>query len=249
MAPPPPGWAWQGDLERQQRALDTLASIASWSRRWIRTASNSQRRSLEVWFDDGRYRQQGGTVASDTAWTAAGGPYHITSTLTIGQRCDPDDRAWHICLLWRRASISLLRMAAVCLPKARGGIRFVSPSPRVGRQLGWHDHQRRGRLAGNTNCLRLLRRQQCDLHRGRRRHAVTWTTPLRHHHASVRRPGRLIRFVVSNCVFPTSTAAFELLHGTGGIKSWRARHRAGMFISERPAAYNDIMDFTGGNRD
>ena len=54
-------------------------------------------------------------------------------------------------------------------------------------------------------------------------------------------------FVVSHCVFPSATAQFELVHGTGGIKS--GGH--GLFLRNyfgSTIGYNDVLDFTGGNR-
>lgn len=54
-------------------------------------------------------------------------------------------------------------------------------------------------------------------------------------------------FLISHCHFPSSTAPFELLHGTGGIKNGgRGIVRDCYFGST--SGYNDIMDFTGGNR-
>ncbi len=54
-------------------------------------------------------------------------------------------------------------------------------------------------------------------------------------------------FVVSESVFPSATAAYEMLHGTGGIKP--GGH--GIFIRNFfgvPIGYSDVIDFTGGNR-
>jgi len=54
-------------------------------------------------------------------------------------------------------------------------------------------------------------------------------------------------FVISDCVFPSATAGFELVHGTGGIKSGGR----GLFLRNYfgiPIGYNDVVDFTGGNR-
>ena len=54
-------------------------------------------------------------------------------------------------------------------------------------------------------------------------------------------------FVVSHCVFPTASAAFELVHGAGGIKNeGRGIFRRNFFGATR--GYNDSVDFTGGNR-
>ena len=60
-------------------------------------------------------------------------------------------------------------------------------------------------------------------------------------------------FIVSDCMFPSATPGvyFELLHGTGGIKSGGhglfQRNFFGMANSVS-GNYNDVFDFTGGNR-
>jgi hypothetical protein len=54
-------------------------------------------------------------------------------------------------------------------------------------------------------------------------------------------------FIIQDCIFPSATAQFELVHGTGGIKS----DGHGIFLRNFfgvPIAYNDVVDFTGGNR-
>lgn len=54
-------------------------------------------------------------------------------------------------------------------------------------------------------------------------------------------------FIIQNCVFPSATTQFELVHGNGGIKS--GGH--GIFLRNFfgvPIGYNDVVDFTGGNR-
>ena len=54
-------------------------------------------------------------------------------------------------------------------------------------------------------------------------------------------------FVISHCYFPTATDTFELCHGTGGVKP--GGH--GLFLRNffgKATGYNDVVDFTGGNR-
>src|SRR5204863_163661 len=51
----------------------------------------------------------------------------------------------------------------------------------------------------------------------------------------------------SHCYFPSATAQFELCHGTGGVKP--GGH--GLFLRNffgKATGYNDVVDFTGGNR-
>ena len=54
-------------------------------------------------------------------------------------------------------------------------------------------------------------------------------------------------FIISDCYFPAVTAQFELCHGTGGVKSGGY----GLFLRNffgKAIGYNDVVDFTGGNR-
>jgi hypothetical protein len=53
--------------------------------------------------------------------------------------------------------------------------------------------------------------------------------------------------VVSHCTFPSSTSPFELVHGTQGIKAGGQGIIRHCFFGTT-SGYNDIVDFTGGNR-
>jgi hypothetical protein len=54
-------------------------------------------------------------------------------------------------------------------------------------------------------------------------------------------------FTISDCFFPSPTAQFEPCHGTRGVRS----DGHGLFLRNffgKPTGYNDVVDFTGGNR-
>ena len=54
-------------------------------------------------------------------------------------------------------------------------------------------------------------------------------------------------FTISDCFFPIPTAQFEPCHGTRGVRS----DGHGLFLRNffgKPTGYNDVVDFTGGNR-
>lgn len=54
-------------------------------------------------------------------------------------------------------------------------------------------------------------------------------------------------FVIRNCVFPAATQGFEPVHGTQGVRSDGHGILLRNFFGS-PVGYNDVVDFTGGNR-
>ena len=54
-------------------------------------------------------------------------------------------------------------------------------------------------------------------------------------------------FLLSHCYFPSSSTPFELVHGSGGIKGGGRGIVRNCFFGTT-TGYNDIIDFTGGNR-
>lgn len=54
-------------------------------------------------------------------------------------------------------------------------------------------------------------------------------------------------FIIQDCEFPSATAQMELVHGTGGIKTGGHGILLRNFFG-LPIGYNDVVDFTGGNR-
>ena len=206
-----------------------------------------ERSGLDIWYDRGSTTPvAGGTLPADTTLTAAGGPYLLSSSLTI-----PAGRTLSV-----EPGTTVYLGVGVNLTVADGGrllaqgtetqqIRFASPP---GSGTSWGGITINGsvgspetRLAyvfleGNGNtCLEVA---GGTLYLD---HAGFGTTT--HQYLSLDGAS----FVISDCVFPNPSAAFELAHGTGGVKSGGR----GVFLRNffgAPTGYNDVIDFTGGNR-
>jgi hypothetical protein len=54
-------------------------------------------------------------------------------------------------------------------------------------------------------------------------------------------------FIISECIFPSATVKFELVHGSGGIRADGHGIIRRNFFGE-PVGYSDVVDFTGGSR-
>ncbi len=204
------------------------------------------RTNVDIWYDDSTVATVGGTIAANTLWTAAGGPYSVTSSLTIASGAT----------LTIQPGTTVYLGSGVNLTVANGGtllaegttnapIRFTvlpgsgvswggvtingavgSPETRIAYAIFEGNGTTCIEVAGGTLTLD---------------HSTFLTTT--HQYVALDSSS----FVLSACVFPTSTAPFELLHGTGGIKSGGRGIVRECFFGTT-TGYNDIMDFTGGNR-
>ena len=201
----------------------------------------------DVWYDDGSVQTEGGAMAANSTWTAAGGPYNVTSSLNVNSGST----------LTIEPGTTVYLGSGVNIAVANGGrilaegtdtqpIRFCTAP---GSGVSWGGLTINGAVGspetrlvyvhfennGNT-CIEVAGGTiYLD-------HATFGTTT----HQYVALDGS--SFLLSHCVFPTTTAAFELLHGTGGIKSGGHGIVRECYFGTT-TGYNDIMDFTGGNRD
>ncbi len=205
------------------------------------------RSSINIWRDTGTVTSvAGGTLQGNTQWTAAVGPYQINGSLTIASGAT----------LTIEAGTSVYLAGGVNLEVADGArilaegteiqpIRFIrtpgSSAAWGGLVLNGSPRSIETRLAhvyfeGNsTTCLEVA---GGTLYLD---HASFGTTT----HQYVALDGA--SFLLTDCHFPSASAAFELLHGTQGIKTGgRGIIRRCFFGSA--TGYNDIIDFTGGNR-
>ena len=200
-----------------------------------------------VWYDSGTPKSVGGTLSADTHWTAAAGPYLVNSTLTINAgvtlTIDPGTTVYlgsGISLVVANGgrliaegteSASIRFSASPGTTAAWGGITIHGAPASPETRLAYVHFEGNGstciEVAGGTLALD---------------HATFGTTT--HQYVSLDDSS----FALSFCHFPTTTAPFELLHGTGGIKAGGHGIVHHCFFGTT-TGYNDIMDFTGGNRE
>ncbi|MDB6110280.1 MAG: hypothetical protein JWR69_2030, partial [Pedosphaera sp.] len=205
------------------------------------------RTNVDIWYDDSTVQAVSGTIAANTLWTAAGGPYNVTASLTVPSGVTLTIQAGTTVYLGSGVNFTVANGGRLLAPgTAAAPIRFtVAP----GSGVSWGGMILNGAvgspetqisyayLDGNSaTCIEVAGGTLWLDH-------TTFGT-LTHQYLALDSSS----FLVSNCIFPTSTAAFELVHGTGGIKSGgRGIVRDCLFGTT--SGYNDIMDFTGGNRD
>ena len=205
------------------------------------------RTTVDVWYDKGAMTTiAGGTLSGSNYWSAASGPYNVTASLTIASGAtlliEPD------------ASVYL--GSGVNLTVANGGRLLAEGNAtapiRLTRTPGststWGGIVINGGAGSPETRLRYV---HIEFNGSTAIHSSGATVLLDHltfgttDHQYVSLDDS--SFVLSDCVFPTPTGGFEPVHGTGGIKSGGR----GIFLRNffgAPNGYNDVVDFTGGNR-
>ena len=208
------------------------------------------RKTIDIWHDDGSVQNVGGAIAADTTWQATDGPFNITADLVINSGATLTIQPGTTIYMDPEVNITVAiggRLLAEGTPAAP--IRFTrapenngnwgnltvngadgSPETRIAYALFEFNEVNPG-----TPCLRVSGGTVFLDH-------VTFSNtaaPYLHVDGA--------SFVVQDCVFPSATDSFELVHGTGGIKSGGR----GIFLRNYFGAaigYSDVIDFTGGNR-
>ncbi|MHB8521724.1 MAG: lamin tail domain-containing protein [Limisphaerales bacterium] len=208
------------------------------------------RNYVDVWYDDGSVQSAGGAITANMTWTAAGGPYNVTSSLIIASGAT----------LAIEPGTTVSLGAGVNLTVANGGrllaegtatapIRFTRLPGTTGN---WGNLTINGSVgspetriayayfefnanSAATPCLEVAAGTAfLD-------HLTFGNTSAPYIHVDG------ASFIISSCEFPSPAIEFEPVHGTAGIKS--GGH--GVFYRNYfgvPIGYNDVVDFTGGNR-
>ena len=247
------------------RVNGTLATYSAWEGRWTNSAVTLRpginrvlvqafgpggaevgRTTYDVWYDDASVASVSGVIAANTTWTAAGGPYQVTASLTVNPGVTLTIEAGTTVYLGSAVNFTIASGGALLAQgTSNAPIRFtVAP----GSGVSWGGMTVNG--AAGTPETR-----------------ITWahfegnSTTVIHSSAGTLFLDHLTfgttseqylsldgsSFIVSHCVFPAPTGSFEPVHGTGGVKAGGR----GIFCRNFhgiPIGYNDVIDFTGGNR-
>lgn len=205
-----------------------------------------ERTSYSVWYDDANTVSAPATISGSNFWSAANGPYVVAASLTINAGATLRIEAGSSVYLGSGANLTvadggrLLAEGTIAAP-----IQFTRAP---GASTSWGGIVINGSATSPETRIAYA---HIDFNGTTAIHSTRGTLVLDHltfgntakQYVSLDDSS----FVVSYCTFPTPTAAFELMHGNGSIKA------GGRGIIYRcfygiPNGYNDVVDFTGGNR-
>ena len=207
----------------------------------------------DVWYDDSTVASVSGNITADTTWTAAGGPYQVTTTLTVNSGTTLTIEPGTTIYLASGAGITvagggrIIAEGTASKPihftrapgsTGNGGTITVNGMPGAPETRFYYVFFDFGgspavRCEENSNVIL----DHCE-----------W---LRNDAAYLQLNGG--SFIVSNCIFPTARANsyFEAIQGYGSTPvGGRAIIRDSFFgkTHSTPGNYNDVIDFTSGNR-
>ncbi len=201
---------------------------------------------LDISWDNSPFVTAPASIVSDTLWSVADGPRLLASTLTV------------------QGGATLRIAAGTTVYLAAGADLVVSPAARLivegtaeapvhftrapGSAAAWGGIQILGGPGSPESVLKHL------IVEGNGDTAIhvtggsAWLEALRFR-TTDRQYVSLddASFVVKDCEFPSGNTGFELVHGTGGIRPGGR----GVFFRNffgGTIGYNDVIDFTGGNR-
>jgi hypothetical protein len=205
-----------------------------------------QSATVDILYDDGSVADVAADITADTTWSAAGGPYRVTSSITVQNGATLTIQPGTTVYLGQGVNLTVANGGRLLAEGTAGnGLRFTRVPATNGT---WGGITING---GASSPETRIAYAHFEFNNATAIHANDGTVFLDHltfgntdrQYVSLDRSS----FVVQDCVFPSATAPFELVHGTGGVKAGgRALFLRNFF--GRPIGYNDVVDFTGGNR-
>jgi hypothetical protein len=209
---------------------------------------------FDVWYDDSSVASVSGAIAANTTWTSAGGPYQVTAALTVNNGVTLTIQPGATVYLNSGVGITVaaggrilaegteaqpIRFSRAPGGSGNGGTITVNGQAGAPETHFYYTYFEFGGdpaiLAGANSNIVL---DHCEWGR-------TDASYLHLDGGS---------FVISNCIFPTAAAGanFEGVHGSNAAPpaGGRAIIRDCFFGKMRSTSsdYNDVLDFTGGNR-
>lgn len=199
-------------------------------------------RTISIWYDAPGLNRSG-TLAATETWTPAAGPYNVTSNLTVPSGVTLTIQSGTTVYLASGASLTVASGGTLLAQgTSGGGITLARLPSGSGNWGGITVHGGAAALSyvtfANNGAAALHSRDGGTLtldHLTFQNTAVPYLSL------------EASSFVVSDCVFPTTTASFEPVHGSDGIAA------GGQGIIRRcqfgkTTGNNDSLDFTGGSR-
>ena len=190
-----------------------------------------------------------GTISANTTLYASNNPYTVASSVTVASGIT----------LTIQPGVTLLIPSGVNIIVANGGILLAqgtSNAPilftRSGASGNWGNITINGAVGSPETRITYARFEYNVSDAGTPAIEVNAGTAFLDHLTFTTTGSPYIHvdgasFTMSDCYFPTPTASFEPCHGTGGVKSGGHGLCIRNFFGA-PYGYNDVFDFTGGNR-
>lgn len=202
-----------------------------------------ERATLDIWFDSGPPVPKAGTVVGDETWTAAAGPYLVSSTVTVAPGGTLTIEPGTTVFFEAGSGLSVAgRLVAEGTDVARitfarfpgsaaawAGIRLSNTGPTASRIAYAHFEG-----AGSAG------------HNVRAEHTTLWMEHCTFGNTTAQYVDLVnASFRIAHCEFP-ATRGIELIHGSGLPADGFGILQGNFFGGT--SGYHDIIDFTGGNR-
>lgn len=207
-----------------------------------------ERKTIDIWYDTSSVQQRGGTLAADTVWTAAEGPYRVTSSITVPAGVTLRIEAGTT--VYMNPSLDLIVQDGGILKVEGEKGKMVSFLSEPGVTTRWGGVKIFGSVGSPETVISYAyfhnNASTCiEVDGGTLRLENTIFANNRRPYLSVEDSS----FLVDGCFFPNVEAGstFEPVHGDRGIKEGGRGIFRNCFFG-MPRGYNDTVDYTGGDR-